>query len=457
MQLLNLNYQTFFREFPDTSGVILPDHSHGTGSAGYWGEETGVPTEVFDPDDLSYDGITNVEETDDQLDIEVSQGPIELDADQLRTVQLFTAYCFHLSNCKPGETVPPPHIFLTGPAGTGKSKVVNNIIEVVNHYSDDASGFKIIKHGGVYITASTGVAARQFNGGQTTHSACGLRPDGRQRVITNLDDYMDKLDARKLKALKDDWQGVVLLIIDEGSMVSASMLYAVHLRLNIIFGKQTEPGVYFGGLAVLIVGDLYQLKPVKAEYIFEDLYNCSINLFRLLFHPIFLTIIHRQQSDIPFMEVLSRIRIGTQTDDDIAFLQSLHVCLHSKRYNLLFKKVPHLFSTKKLVHDHNIKMVPPPESNIPIYLFRSTDRYTNSSDHVFGNHPDEPHLYFFFFFFFLWCSVMSRAIPPRPFTGPGSMLSPFFITLWSIMSRAIPPRPFTGPGLMHSPFFVVVR
>ena len=35
---------------------------------------------------------------------------------------------------------------------------------------------------------------------------------------------------------------------------------------------------------------------------------------------------------------------------------------------------------------------------------------------------------------------MSRAIPPRPFTGPGSMLSPFFlffITLWSIMSRAL--------------------
>jgi hypothetical protein len=370
---------------------ISPDHSHGHQQDSDYINEEGAPVEQgFDPDNLHYND--DMPDNDDVNDKDVPPLPLQLDDDQKRTVNVIRTYCTALTNCPKNAFIAPPHIFLTGPAGTGKSATITAVIDVVKEYADVMSSRSVIRHGGVYVTASTGAAAQQFDGGQTVHTAAGLKPDKRLRRITCLDAFHDKLDMTKLQKLQEDWQGVILMIIDEVSMVSANMLYALHLRLNLIFEKQNQPDVYFGGIGIILVGDLYQLKPVLASYVFEDLENCSLNLFRLLFHPIFLTTIHRQKGDLDFMHLLSRVRIGEQTDDDYQFLSSLHVLVNQKKYES-YESVSHLFPTKKLTHEHNINRVPSPESNQTIYLFRSTDRFTTMRGHINHSYPDEPHLH----------------------------------------------------------------
>ena len=368
---------------------ISPDHSHGRQHLDYINEE-GAPVEGFDPDNLQYQD--DMPGNDDVNDEDVPSLPLQLDADQKRTVNVIRTYCTALQNCTKNASIAPPHIFLTGPAGTGKSATITAVIDVVKEYADAMSRHKVIHHGAAYVTASTGAAAQQFDGGQTVHTAAGLKPDKRLRRITCLDSFVDKIDSTKLQKLQDDWQGVILMIIDEVSMVSSNMLYALHMRLNLIFGKQNQPDVYFGGIGIILVGDLYQLKPVLASYVFEDMDNCSLNLFRLLFHPIFLTTIHRQKGDLDFMHLLSRVRVGEQTYDDYQFLSSLHVSVNQKKYKS-YESVSHLFPTKKLTHEHNIQRVPSPESNQIIFLFRSTDRFSSMRGHINHSYPDEPQLH----------------------------------------------------------------
>ena len=58
---------------------------------------------------------------------------------------------------------------------------------------------------------------------------------------------------------------VELIVIDEISMFSSEHLYRIHKKLCEIFLCKD----YFGGRAILLVGDLMQLRPVRASYIFQ--------------------------------------------------------------------------------------------------------------------------------------------------------------------------------------------
>jgi ubiquitin C-terminal hydrolase len=420
----DLELPAYFRTPVDNAGTVSADHTNfdsGVGSSSF------AKGDRFDPDRMTYDtSEVFCNESDDETlhpnvigdpDLEVSKvssGKVALDLDQQRAINVFKGYCFQLQTFHnsefekkklkhtttlrsdpvlPPATCPlPPHIFLTGPAGTGKSVCVREIVKVVRRYAENVSSFKPIKQGGVCITASTGVAAQSFTNGQTTHSALKMKPDNRS--IVNMDVLVDKLTGKALASQRDALQGVVLLIIDECSMTSPVFLYRMHLRLNTIFGLQNEPSTYFGGLAILLVGDFYQLKPVLGRYLFQDLDNCSVNLFRLLFHPIFLTTIHRQKEDIPFLELLSRIRIGTQTEDDFASLSTLHVSLNIRRYESFFRDQLHLFTTRVQAHLHNIGCVP--YDKIPVYLCRATDYFYVSgsgSKPMRGPHHDTPNLH----------------------------------------------------------------
>ena len=57
-----------------------------------------------------------------------------------------------------------------------------------------------------------------------------------------------------------------MIIIDEMSMIGSDMLYDIHKRLSEIRFGSLEP---FGGLGLLLVGDLMQLKAIKAKQIYE--------------------------------------------------------------------------------------------------------------------------------------------------------------------------------------------
>ena len=79
----------------------------------------------------------------------------------------------------------------------------------------------------------------------------------------------------------------------------------------------------FGGITV---GDLYQLKPVMGQFVFEDYRNnydpLATNLWTQHFKIYELTEIMRQKHDKKFAQLLNRLRIGAYTKNDIKILKS---------------------------------------------------------------------------------------------------------------------------------------
>ena len=106
-----------------------------------------------------------------------------------------------------------------------------------------------------------------------------------------------------------------LLIIDEISMVGANMLYRIHLRLSDTF-QTDETKVPFGGINVMLVGDLLQLPPIRQSQVFgcpeakcfHGLYNEKPLWNELT--PMILKHNHRQGKDKAWAETLNRFREG---------------------------------------------------------------------------------------------------------------------------------------------------
>jgi ATP-dependent DNA helicase PIF1 len=190
-----------------------------------------------------------------------------------------------------------PILFVTGGAGTGKSTFIRELRE---RFPDRQS----------VVLAPTGVAALNA-GGQTIHSFCHLplRPflpgDAREAEEPEL-----------IKALD-------MVIIDEISMVRADILDGVDafLRLN---RKSQEP---FGGVQMVLVGDLFQLPPVvtpadresiTSRYATPQFFSAHV-LSGLKFFPVELEIVYRQR-DASFAEMLARIRDGEGAGDAVRHL-----------------------------------------------------------------------------------------------------------------------------------------
>ena len=164
----------------------------------------------------------------------------------------------------------PPLLVVHGGAGAGKSTVIRAIYDWCEFYLR-APGDKVDQPH-IIRCAPTGAAAALING-ITLHSAFHLSFGHKYHSLS--DQNRDKL-RDKFKILK-------IIIIDEFSMISADLFYNLHLRLQEI--KQNED--IFGGIPILLFGDLLQLRPVLAKYIFEcpkspdlkDYYSVT-NLFK---------------------------------------------------------------------------------------------------------------------------------------------------------------------------------
>ena len=107
-------------------------------------------------------------------------------------------------------------------------------------------------------------------------------------------------------------------------MVKSDMLYQLDFRLQEIMQNQKP----FGGISILVFGDLMQLKPVMGNFIFERPYQKDYEMLHQcvprwkLFKCIILEKNHRQGRDKGYAELLNRFRIGKDTEDDIETLNS---------------------------------------------------------------------------------------------------------------------------------------
>ena len=138
---------------------------------------------------------------------------------------------------KTGESV-----FLTGGPGAGKTHLLREYISYLREHRVPTA-----------VTASTGIAATHLNG-TTIHSWAGL----------GLGKNLSKNDIEKLskkKYLQDRFRKTHVLIIDEISMLPASILDSVDEILRFF----REPFAPFGGLQIIFCGDFFQLAPVNPD------------------------------------------------------------------------------------------------------------------------------------------------------------------------------------------------
>ncbi|MEJ2045851.1 MAG: AAA family ATPase [Reinekea sp.] len=182
------------------------------------------------------------------------------------------------------------HLFLTGKAGTGKTTFLHHL----KHHCAKR----------MVVTAPTGVAAVNA-GGVTLHSFFQL-PFGPYVPGTDLPQNF-RFSQEKRNIIR----GLDLLVIDEISMVRADMLDAVDAVLR----RLKNHDLAFGGVQLLMIGDLHQLPPVMKDsersllsrYYQTGYFFSSLALQQAEMISIELQHIYRQ-SDADFVELLNRVR-----------------------------------------------------------------------------------------------------------------------------------------------------
>lgn len=192
------------------------------------------------------------------------------------------------------------NMFITGKAGTGKS--------VLLQYFKQNSSKRLV------VVAPTGVAALNV-GGQTIHSLFRIPP----AFITK-----DKLRLTPKTALL--LRNLDTVVIDEISMVRADLMDAMDYLLQQARGSNLP----FGGVQMVMFGDLYQLPPVVNDrelhkyfadnhggYYFFHAHawrNAPLEIYQL-------SIIFRQKDEV-FRDILNSIRAGSFTDQLLSQLNA---------------------------------------------------------------------------------------------------------------------------------------
>jgi ATP-dependent exoDNAse (exonuclease V) alpha subunit len=194
---------------------------------------------------------------------------------------------------------PGGHLFVTGRAGSGKSTLLRALRDLI---PEDMA-----------VLAPTGLAAVNV-GGQTIHSFFGLPP----RLI-GPDDIRRSRNGQDMRRLK-------FLVIDEVSMVRSDLMWAIDMSLRVNRGRPREP---FGGLRLVMFGDLHQLPPVVQEaevaqhlesehggpfFFSASALREGAGTMLLELNKVF------RQSDEGLINLLNRIREGDVEEDDLSLL-----------------------------------------------------------------------------------------------------------------------------------------
>lgn len=196
------------------------------------------------------------------------------------------------------------NIFLTGPAGSGKSFLIRHIVEWAKSEGKN-----------VALTALTGCAALLLgSGSKTLHSwtGIGLGRESAEVLIANI---------KRMPYIKKRWKSTNILIIDEISMMQPELFEKLD-SIGKNLRNSTKP---WGGLQLIVCGDFFQLPPVVkgisgefslARFAFESsLWDAS------LLKPVVLRKIERQRDSI-FQTMLNECRVGAPSTKTIELLKS---------------------------------------------------------------------------------------------------------------------------------------
>jgi PIF1-like helicase/Helicase len=205
------------------------------------------------------------------------------------------------------------NLFITGRAGTGKSTLLGY--------------FRSTTKKNVVVVAPTGVAALNVRG-QTIHGffkfKIGMTVQDVKKITAEIDQKM--------------YKKIDMLIIDEISMVRADLFDCIDrfLRLN---GK--NPAEPFGGVQIVVIGDLFQLPPVVGPgegYIFETKYESPYFFDAPAykqggFQVIELTHVYRQQDPV-FIDILDKIRTGEADMQHVEYINRMCLEIDGKKVTM---------------------------------------------------------------------------------------------------------------------------
>lgn len=220
----------------------------------------------------------------------------------------------------------PSIVFITGNAGTGKTTFLKYITQDNEDMTIDTDNIDFveavnsIREGEKIVVAPTGVAAINA-GGSTINSFFQINP---YKKYPEKFDVFSEFKYRREK--KEIIRDISVLIIDEISMVKCEVLDLLNTILKAFRGKYDLP---FGGVQLVVIGDLFQLPPIKDKQsnpIYKTEYFFSAKVFHECFFAdkvkfIELKKIYRQKSDT-FINILNNIRDGSVTDEQMSDLNA---------------------------------------------------------------------------------------------------------------------------------------
>ena len=217
----------------------------------------------------------------------------------MNAYELAYEYVQHTNRC----------IFLTGKAGTGKTTFLRRLKEECPKQ--------------MAVVAPTGVAAINAEG-VTIHSLFQLPPqlflptdEARRQLFAEM-----QMRANKQRVLRN----LELLVIDEISMVRADLLDAIDAVLRHF---KHRPAIPFGGVQLLVIGDLFQLSPVVREEewrllqpFYDGPYFFQARVFREL-KPVYIEFEHvYRQTHLEFLSILNEVRNNALTPQSFAVLNN---------------------------------------------------------------------------------------------------------------------------------------
>ena len=161
-----------------------------------------------------------------------------------------------------------------------------------------------------------------------------------------------------MESLRRQFEDMVLVIIDEMSLVGADFLYNVHKRLAEIMRNDEM----FANRALLLVGDLLQIPPTKQRPIYDEptsmqnqaLYTSDGNLWKSC-ETVHL-IANKRQGAGKWKDALDRMRVGGMNSDDAKLLETRRVTNEEHR-NKDYVDALHLFFSNEEVCNHNKTMI----------------------------------------------------------------------------------------------------
>ena len=292
-----------------------------------------------------------------------------LDSDQKKVFDIGLKFAQdYMKASKKSENIwpKPPLVAVLGGAGSGKSHVIDVLSQMIDKTfrkpGEDPNCPYVLK------LAFTGNAAAIIKG-QTLHSAFKFKFGN---DLTGLSDKLRDLRRTQLHNLR-------FLIIDEISLVRSDLLYQLNFRLQKDIFQNNLP---FGGLAVFVFGDIMQIRPPGARHVFLSPLNPRLQILHALdplwrkFEVMILKTNHRQGEDKPYADLLNRVRVGEQTEDDIKMLNTR---VFPRNSSMLPKDALIITGTNEIVNKFNNEKL----NELPGELFEFKAEVSSNTSGVF--------------------------------------------------------------------------